>query len=93
MRCKAASTSAMTARRSVSEARIARSLSSSFAMRPSRVAIWVSKVRTRAAASISASLSLLRSFPIASISALRRVSTSAALRCSSRRICSSRLAF
>ena len=70
-RCSAASTSTISERRESSEPRISCSRTSSGRSRASASPIRVSTPRTWAAMSISCWLSLLRSWPIAAISALQ----------------------
>ena len=83
-RCKAASTSTISERRESSEPRICCSRASSGRSRASASPILVSTPRTWAAMSINCWLSLLRSWPIAAISALSFSCSSAALFCCAR---------
>ena len=80
-RCSAASTSTISERRESSEPLICCSRASSGRSRASASPIRVSTLRTWAAMSISCALSLLRSWPIAAISALSFCCSSAALFC------------
>ena len=83
-RCRAASTSTISERRESSEPRICCSRLSSGRSRASASPIRVSTPRTWAAMSISCWLSLLRSWPIAAISALSFSCNSAAFFCCAR---------
>ena len=83
-RCRAASTSTISARRESSEARTCCSRLSSGRRRPSVSPMRVSTPRTWVAMSISCWLSLERSCPIAAMSAFSFCCSSAALRCCSR---------
>ena len=80
-RCRAASTSTISERRESSDERICCSRESSGRSRASASPIRVSTPRTWAAMSISCWLSLLRSWPIAAMSALSLACASEALFC------------
>ncbi len=83
-RCNAASTSTISERRESSEPRTCCSRLSSGRNRASASPILVSTPRTSPAISINCALSLLRSWPIATISALSFTCSSAALFCCAR---------